>query len=192
MQLSTRLLSNSGKNSSSESPRAVNRVWWTSSLCWQRPPFETGGPQIISGQCAKKKNINILLWLLWLRRQRTGCMRIVVRICFTWPWLVILMIPCAQTLDTHSEQTGNTFVVKVWLIWLWKFFFYIACSKATKQHPVPQRDNHRQSSCLCRNFFHHDWFWPLKHQANWINMMFPVLLLSALLNPSLRKQRLTV
>lgn len=69
VQLSTRLLCNSGKNSSSESPCAVNRVWWTSSLCWQRPLFETGGPQIISGQCAKKAGglgINILLWSLWL------------------------------------------------------------------------------------------------------------------------------
>jgi len=51
-----------------------------------------------------------------VRRQRTGCMRILVRICFIWPWFVILMIPCVQTIDTHSEQTGNTFVVKVWLI----------------------------------------------------------------------------
>lgn len=60
VQLSTRLLCNSGKNPSFASLRAVNRVWWTTSLCWQRPPFETGGrggAQIISRQCAKT------LWL---------------------------------------------------------------------------------------------------------------------------------
>lgn len=120
-------------------------------------------------------------------------MRILVRICFIWPWLVILMIPCAQTLDTHSEQTGNTFVVKVWIIWLWSVFFDFCMFQSNQTaHSAAAYENHRQSFCLCRNFFHHDWFRPLKHQANWINMMFPVLLLSALLNPPLRKQRLTV
>lgn len=120
-------------------------------------------------------------------------MRIFVRICFIWPRFVILMIPCVQALDTHSEQTGNTFLVKVWLIWLWSFFFFffcVACSKATKQHAA--YDNLRQSFCLCSSLFHQDWVWPLKRQANWINMKFPVLLLSALLNPPLRKQRMSL
>lgn len=110
-------------------------------------------------------------------------MRIFIRICFIWTWLVILIIPCAQTLDTHSEQTGNTFVVKVWLIWLWRVFFLIHVPKQPNSTQRGAYDNRRQSFCLCRNLFHQDWFWPLKRQANWINMMFPVLPLSALLNP---------
>lgn len=74
-----------------------------------------------------------------------------------------------------------------------KFFFDFCMFQSNQTaHSAAAYENHRQSFCLCRNFFHHDWFRPLKHQANWINMMFPVLLLSALLNPPLRKQRLTV
>ncbi len=120
-------------------------------------------------------------------------MRIFIRICFIWPRLVILMIPCVQALDTLSEPTGNTFVVKVWLIWLWIFsflFFCVACSKSTKQHAA--YDNLRQSFCLCREPLSSRLIWPLKRQANCINMKFPVLLLSALLNPPLCKQRMSL